>query len=239
MTDLAAVNEAPRQARLAQLGLASGEKIRLEVRALRQRVVVPLLGFKEHQSLMVGKPRMAPGAAVLHEGTRFMARMMHGNYLCTFETRLIQVQTRPFGYWHLEYPEWVELRRVRRHSRVGMVLSVRVEPDDPVMLDSSVAQTAICRDISLSGARLESARPLGQPGEQVFVTARVSVAGMVHLLLLPALLRSVTQSESGVIDVFSHGVEFVDLEEETRLVLAGFVYEQQLLGLGMLEDDEV
>lgn len=239
MTDMAGVLGTSRSTTLAELAPACGEKIRLEVRASRQRLVAPLLGYKESQTVMVSVPRSGPGSAVLREGTRFVARLMNGNYLCTFETRLVAVQSHPFAYWHLEYPEKIEMRRIRSHTRVATVLSVRVEPDDPAMLAGESTQSAICRDFSLLGARLESSRPLGQPGEKLYMTARVSVAGVVHLLLLPALIRSLQQSESGVIDVFSQGVEFVDLEEETRLVLAGFVYEQQLLGMGVLEASEV
>ncbi len=234
MTDMAALLKGRRNTTLAEIAPASGEKIRLEVRSPHQRLMVQLLGYKEYQSVLVSAPRQQ--SVVLHEGTRFTARMMSGNYLCTFESRLLQVQSRPFAYWHLDYPERVEMQRIRAHTRVSIVLSVRVEPDEPGMLVSGESQSAICRDISLQGARLESTRPLAQPGESLYVTARVRVAGIDYLLLLPAVVRNLQQSESGLINAFTQGVEFVDLEEETRLVLAGYIYEQQLIGLGELED---
>lgn len=239
MTDMAALLKGSRRETLAEIAPACGEKVRLEVKTPRQRLAVQLLGYKEYQSVMVSAPRQLAGGAILHEGTRVTARLMSGDYLCTFETRLLQVQARPFSYWHLEYPESVDMRRIRAHTRIPIILSVRVEPDDSVLLDHESAQSAICRDISLLGAQLESSRPLAQPGEKLYVTARVSVAGVDHLLLLPALVRNLQHSESGLINVFSQGVEFVDLEEETRLVLAGFVYEQQLLALGALEASEI
>ncbi len=234
MTDMATLLKGRRSATLAEIAPASGEKIRLEVRSPNQRLMAQLLGYKEYQSVMVSAPRQQ--GVVLHEGTRFTARLMSGNYLCTFESRLLQVQSRPFAYWHLEYPDQVEMQLIRAHTRVPIVLSVRVEPDEPGMLMPEESQSAICRDISLRGAQLESTRPLAQPGEGLFVTARVSVAGIDHLLLLPAVVRSLQQSESGLISAFTQGVEFVDLEEETRLVLAAFVYEQQLIGLGEMEE---
>lgn len=234
MTDMVALPKGRRSASLADIAPVCGEKIRLEVRSPHQRLLVQLLGYKEYQSLMVSAPRTQ--GVLLHEGTRFTARLMSGNYLCTFETRLVQVQARPFAYWHLEYPDQVEMHRIRAHTRVPIVLSVRVEPEEPGMLLAAESHAAICRDISLQGAQLESTRPLGQPGESLFVTARVGVAGMDHLLLLPAVVRNLQQSENGLINAFVHGVEFTDLEEETRLVLAGFVYEQQLIGLGELEE---
>lgn len=237
MTDMARLLQGRRNATLADIDPAVGAKVRLEVRSPHQRFTVQLLGYRERQSLLVSQPRQTVGA--LHEGIRLTARMMSGNYLCSFDTRLLQARSRPFGYWHLEYPERVELQRIRRHTRVSIVLSVHVERDDPGVLVSGEAQSAICRDISLQGALLESRQPLAAPGERLFVTARVRVAGIDHLLLLPALVRNQQQSETGAINVFTQGVEFVDLEEETRLVLAGFVYEQRLLRLGELEEAEV
>ncbi len=234
MTDMAALLKGRRSTTLAELAPASGEKVRLEVRSPHQRLTVQLLGYKEYQSVLVSAPRQQ--GLVLHEGVRFTARLMSGNYLCTFETRLLQSQSRPFAYWHLEYPERVEMHRIRAHTRVPIVLSVKVEREEPGVLMSSESQTAICRDISLQGAQLESRRPLAQSGECLFVTARVCVAGMDHLLLLPAIVRNLQQSEGGLATAFTHGVEFVDLEEETRLLLAGFVYEQQLTSLGGLEE---
>ncbi|GAA0784369.1 flagellar brake protein [Marinobacterium sediminicola] len=236
MTDIAALLKGRRDATLAEIGPQPGEKIRLEVRSPHQRLMVQLLGLKEFQSVMVSAPRQQ--GTVLMEGVRFTARLMSGNYLCTFETRLLQSQSRPFAYWHLEYPDRVEMHRIRAHTRVPIILSVRVEHDEPGMLVSNGSQSAICRDISLQGAQLECSQPLAQPGESLFVTARVQVAGIDHLLLLPAVVRNVQQLESGLISAFTHGVEFVDLEEETRLVLAGFVYEQQLISLGELEGVE-
>jgi len=219
---------------LAELSPAIGEKIRLEIRSPRQRLGAQLIGMKENQSLLVTAPRLS-GSGLVHAGTRMTARMMCGNYLCTFETRLLQIQSQPFSYWHLAYPRQIEQSRVRQHLRVPMNLMVRVEADEFTLPGSAPAITACCRDLSLSGARIEAARSLGQPGDRLYITARVSVAGLDHMLLLPARICNLYQSASGVLNAFSHGVAFIDLEEDTQLVLAGFIYQQQLLDSGYLE----
>jgi hypothetical protein len=61
---------------------------------------------------------------------------------------------------------------------------------------------------------------------------------MDHMLLLPARICNQYQSAAGLLNAFSHGIEFIDLEEETRLILAGFIYQQQLLDTGYLEEME-
>jgi len=237
MTDMSAFLPGKTVKTLAELNPAIGEKVRLEVRSPRQRFGVQLIGLKEHQSLLVTGPRVS-GSGLVHAGTRFTARLMSGNYLCTFETRLLHIQAHPFTYWHLAYPQQVELSQVRRHTRVPMNLAVRIEADEFALPGASPAIAACCRDLSLSGARIDAARILGQPGDTLYVTARVSVAGMDHMLLLPARICNQYQAASGLLNAFSHGVEFIDLEEETRLILAGFIYQQQLLDTGFLEEME-
>lgn len=225
------------QKTLAELRPAIGERVRLEIRSPRQRLTAQLIGIRENQSLLVSVPRLSAGVLV-HPGTRMTARMMCGNYLCSFETRLLQAQSQPFSCWYLECPGQVELSRRRRYTRVPMNLKVRVDLDDFALPGSAPAITACCRDLSLSGARVEAARSLGEPGDSLYITARVSVAGLDHMLLLPARICNLYQSASGVLNAFSHGVEFMDLEEDTQLVLAGFIYQQQLLDAGYLEEVE-
>ena len=234
MTDMAKVL-AGEIGSLAELSPSVGEALRLEVRAPHQKLSVKLLGYRDPFSIMVSAPRATAGGALIHEGTRMTARLMSGNYLCTFETRLLHVQARPYPHWHLEYPARIDCRRVRKETRTPINLSVRVEPEEAGLGAGDQSCSAICRDISLHGACLEASRILAQPNEQVFVTVRVSVAGMDHLLLLPACIRNVQQQETGPIPVISHGVEFVELEEDARLILAGFVYEQQLMSSGLIE----
>jgi len=237
MTDMSAFLPGKTLKTLAELNPVIGEKVRLEVRSPRQRFTVQLIGLKENQSLLVTGPKPS-GSGLVHAGTRFTARLMSGNYLCTFETRLLQIQSQPFHYWHLAYPQQVELKKVRQHTRVAMNLTVRIEADEFALPGSSPAITACCRDLSLSGARIDAARVLGQPGDSLYVTARVSVAGMDHMLLLPARICNQYQSAAGLLNAFSHGIEFIDLEEDTRLILAGFIYQQQLLDTGYLEEME-
>lgn len=219
---------------LAELSPAIGEKIRLEIRSPRQRLGVQLIGMKEGQSLLVTVPRLS-GAGLVHTGTRMTARMICGNYLCTFETRLLHIQSQPFSCWYLAYPRQIGLSRVRQHLRAPVNLVVRTETDELALPGSTAAVNACCRELGLSGARVEAARSLGQPGDRLYLTARVSVAGLDHMLLLPARICSFYQSASGVLNAFSHEVEFIDLEEDTQLVLAGFIYQQLLLEAGYLE----
>lgn len=227
-----ALESLDRSRSLSELNPRIGEKVQIETRAPRTRYSVQLLGYRENGSMMVS----APKNAAVNAGAQVTVRLMTGNFICAFSARILKIQTTPFGYWHLEYPKETEIRRIRSHTRVPVNLLVSVDEfeqgkgfrhDWPV--------SAYCTDISLSGACIDASVALGKQGDKLFITTRFSVAGVDQIILTPALLRSVTPQEGSVSKVVSHGLEFLDMDDDTHLILAGFVYQQFLIETGNLE----
>jgi hypothetical protein len=223
---------------LAQLKPQIGERVRLETRSPRGRYSVQLIGLREGASVIVSAPRTSGTPLLLNEGAPVTLRLMAGNWICAFDTRLLKIQTTPYHHWHLAYPTRIDAQRVRQHTRVPVNLAVAVDIDDLEPAAVDYPMTACCTDIHLAGACIEAPRLLARVGQKIFITARIAVAGIDHVLLVPALVRNVHESESGSFSVISHGVEFVDLEEETQLILAGFVYQQHLIETGLLASGE-
>lgn len=220
---------------LAQLKPVPGERVRLETRIPRARYSVRFIGLHEGGGVLVTSPKPGVGRTLPNEGASLTVKLAAGNHICAFQARLLKVQYLPFPHWVLEYPTQIDVRKLRAHTRVPVNLMVTVDNETS---DNGFPISVFCHDICLKGASLEAGRMLGNPGEKLFITTRVSVAGLDHVMLIPAVLRSVYQRESGPAGVFRHGVEFFDLEEETRLVLAGFVYQQCLFESGYLEEYE-
>lgn len=223
---------------LTELRPRIGERVRLEMRSPRGRYLVQLIGFRENGSVIVSAPRGSGTPLLVSEGAMLTVRLMAGNWVCAFDTRLIRIQNQPYPQWHLAWPQQVDAQRVRHHTRVPVNLRVSVDRDDVDALNTDFPVAACCTDIHVAGACLEANRILGRSGDKVFVTARLSVSGIDHVLLAPAIIRSVYEAEGGPFNVISHGVEFVDLEEETHLILAGFVYQQFLVETGYLAQEE-
>lgn len=209
-----------------------GEAVRLEVRMPRARYSVRLIGVSE-EALWVSAPKSP--RVVLTEGALLTARMIAGNRICAFSTRLLKAQTHPVAYWVLAMPQQLELTRLREHTRVPVNLTVTLEPDDS---DTAAGFSALCVDLCLRGAAIETPLQAATLEQRLFMTARVSVAGIDHIILAPARVCSVTPIEQGGYRYFRYGLEFFDLEEDTRLVLAGFVYQQWLFECGQLEKEE-
>ena len=89
-------------------------------------------------------------------------------------------------------------------------------------------RSVLCKNLSLTGAGLLSKMPLGKPGNRLYLTLRLCVAGHDQVVMVPAIVRNVPSREGD----YQYGIEFFDLDEDARLVLAGFVYQQCLLETG-------
>lgn len=218
---------------LAELNPKIGEKVQIETRTPRGRYSVQLLGYRENVSMMVSAPRSNNSINV---GARVTVRLMSGNYICAFSAKVLKIQTSPFTYWHLEYPTDTEVRRIRSHTRVPVNLMVSIdefEMGKGLRLDWPV--NAYCTDISIQGARIDAPVNLGKQGDKLFVTTRFQVAGVDQVVLTPAVIRSIQTTPDGLNKVVSHGIEFLDLDDETHLILTGFVYQQFLIETGNLE----
>ncbi|UTW13798.1 flagellar brake domain-containing protein [Marinobacterium rhizophilum] len=217
---------------LAQLRPLPGERLRVESRVPRSRFVSELIGYKVDGSVLISAPRAGALAASVSVGSVVTVRLMAGNRICAFSSRLLRVQPQPFAYWHLEYPGSVEVRLIRSHTRVPVRLKVALDTqDDGPGVQSGLPCAALCSDISLQGACVETLHPVGVPGDRLFVTLRIQLAGIDQVLLMPALIRNQQSLASG----FRFGLEFLELEEDSRVMLAGFVYQQMLLETGYIE----
>ncbi|MGB0204329.1 MAG: flagellar brake protein [Neptuniibacter sp.] len=218
---------------LADLNPRIGEKVQIETKSPRAKFAVQLLGYREGSSLIVSAPKKSSS---INEGARVTVRLMSGNFICAFSAKLLKIQNIPYPHWHLEYPKETEVRRIRSYTRVPVNLVVSVdefEAGTGLMHDWPV--TAMCKDISLKGACLNASVAFGKAGDKIFMTTRFKVAGVDQVVLTPAVIRSVTPSEEGITKIVSHGLEFLELDEETHLMLAGFVYQQFLIETGHME----
>ncbi len=218
---------------LADLRPLPGERLRVESRAPRSRFVSELIGYRVGSSVLISAPRAGALAGQVSVGSQVTVRLVAGNRICAFTSRLLRVNTLPFAYWHLEYPKDVEVRRIRSCTRVPVRLKIALDaPDESSPTQDGLPCAGLCTDISLQGACFETARLIGQPEERLFLTLRITLAGIDQVLLVPALIKNLQPAgPSG----YRYGVEFLELEEDGRLMLAGFVYQQLLLETGYIE----
>jgi len=215
---------------LASLKPVPGDPVRLEVRHPKARFNLRFVGLFEGKGVILSAPRQQK--IKITEGSALLIKMICANRICSFSSRLVKIQEQPYPLWHIEYPLEMTLKRLRQHTRVPVALKVMIDAGD----DAPNSQwPALCTDISLQGASVEvisSSLPLKN---KMFITARIRVAGVDHVLLLPASICRVVESEQVGIKITRYSLEFSDLDEDTHLTLAGFVYQQWLYECGQLD----
>lgn len=207
-----------------------GITLQLERPGMPGRMTARMLGYIENTSVIVSIPKMAGKPVNLEVGQQLQVKMITGLSLYGFKTTLISVVEQPEGYWHLTYPSVLKHKLLRQQTRVPVNLVVLADELVEGQLYGSWPKKLLCTDISLTGMNLLSKQPLGVAGDQLYITLRLKVAAEDHVVLVSVRIcnQPVSTSSTG----HRYGVEFLDLSEEARLVVAGFVYQQCLLETG-------
>ena len=221
---------------LSELRLQIGEPVRVDIRSPRARFTSKLLGYSENNGIMISAPSLKNGvSSLINEGNIAGLRLISGNRICNFSCKILKQYEQPFGYWVLEYPQQIDQKRIRDHSRVLVRLSCSVDDHDEMVEREGMPASALCVDISMGGVCLQLPRSLGSVGDKFYLTTRLRISDIDQVLLVPVELRNVhsTSVESG--SVYNHGFKFFDLDEDTRLIIAAFVYQQFLIETGNLD----
>jgi hypothetical protein len=184
------------------------------------------IGAVPGRSLMVSVPRANGRMLRLRPGQKILARMMVANGAGGFAS-VVEAQTAdPYPLIYLSYPQDVSFKGVRGATRVGVEQSVMVTNASAL---SEIQVGGKLADISITGARLELDRVLGDIGDKILLQTQVDVAGIKRDLAIEAILRSrverSTQERKQNLPVV-YGIEFTDTDEERRLLLYAYVFSQ-------------
>ncbi|WP_428036383.1 flagellar brake protein [Amphritea sp.] len=221
---------------LADLRLQIGEPVRVEIRVPRAKFTAKLLGYAENGGIMISAPPLKTAAPTLtNEGNLASLRLISGNRICSFTSKILKLYDQPFSYWLLEYPETIELKRIRGHSRIPVNLSGSIDDYDEMAEREGLPAGALCVDISIDGACLQLPYALGSVGDRFYLTTRLQINDIDQVLLVPVELRNIRSSQGEGSSLFNHGVKFLDLDEDTRLIITAFVYQQFLVETGHLD----
>ncbi len=208
-------------ATFADMRLKVGDLLPLEARQPFAGGVatVQLLGWMERASVLVTLPRNAAGLVPLDVGDQVTIRAFTGKSAFAFRTTVLRVAYQPFGYAHLRFPEQSDAVLIRssfRH-RLSLPASVRQGEGAPA--------SAIIRNIGTSGALVETALPLSNPGAMLTVSTDFELHGVpVHLDLKAAVRSTREVSDDAGAPAHQSGVEFQDLAPNDRLILGSLLW---------------
>lgn len=197
------------------------------------RYIVRVLGFQAGASLLIHTPRVKGNPLLLREGQPMTVRLLTGNTVYGFESRILRVCLSPFPYLHVAYPREFQSTVVRKAQRARTNIIASVENADRPSENREPYSTVIV-DLSTAGAMLSAPTVMGEVGDSVMINAKIFVGGLERYLSIAAAIRGVREraGEDGAVRQY-HGVEFQMVEPEDQLVLHGYVYEQIALGNGI------
>ena len=204
------------------LKLRPGYPLQVQVETstgMSERYPCRFVGAMPGRALLLSVPRVNGRFLRLRPGQKVVARMMVANGV-----GVESQATDPYPLLHLDYPEEVGFKGIRQSTRVEIALPVVVLNQSS--LEASEVDARVV-DISLSGARLELDRILGDIGDKVSITAQVEVAGLYRDLRLEAVIRSRVERSTQELKQNTpvvYGLEFVEADEDRRLLLAAYVY---------------
>ena len=210
-----------------EIKLTNGERIQLQDPSNKNndRIFVKLIGYREDKSILVTMPRAEGDLIRVVKGQVFIVRLFSVQTVYAFNVTVLEGKVSPYAYMHLSYPESVESVVVRNAQRVNVELIVSVQHSDP---DKATGESVSAKltDISTGGAKLSTFEPIGELSEDISLSAKLSVGGVEPYLQILATIRRVDIEDEDGKQVYSYGLEFRFVEENDRLALHGFVYEQ-------------
>ena len=207
--------------------LKVGDRLQVQppARFSSDAVVVRLIGYVNNLSLLVTSPREANGLRLLLvENDKLELRVFSSQNAFGFSATVSKIIKVPFEYLHLSFPCDVKGMVIRKAPRVKtkIICSIIAEQSSDVSLPGMLV------NLSATGALLDSRRAIAGTVKLLF---RVLLHEIEVILTVNAVVRAQFTDETpvgGASIFFHHGLEFVDLQPNDKLILQSMVYQQMI-----------
>ncbi|MGH1440479.1 MAG: flagellar brake domain-containing protein [Cellvibrionaceae bacterium] len=172
-------------------------------------------------SIVVGTPFSNGKPIACKPNTQVVIRFFvnHLNCACAFRSEITHTATAPFAHLFIAVPEKMEVGEVRSSVRANVKLSCKVtshaeyrKPNQPAILDN----------LSVEGAKMLSKGFIGDEGEEVTITTKISVLDMEKVVYVKGVIRSSADADGQ----FSYGIQFIDIDQTVKLLVYAYVMSQ-------------
>ena len=195
------------------------------------RYSVRLIGALPGSSLVVTSPTVGGKVQIIREGQRFAVRGLEGERVVGFVTQILFASMRPYPHLHLDYPDEVEQIVVRNASRVSVALPAAVR-NTARPHESGDLVDAVLVDLSETGTKIASDKPLGDTDELLHILFQLTVSGGVEELGLLGDIKNVAERIEERLDgprsVHYTGVKFRTLSRFQQVLLHAWVTDRVL-----------
>lgn len=199
-------------------GVGGPEAPRYQVRAV---------GYLPGKSVVVTMPEPNGRLVMPRIDQKFRVRMLRGESVLGFETRVLTVNNLPYPHLHLAYPAEVEGIVVRNAPRVAAEVPAMAK--NMADGDEATSQRVTLADLSMTGTKLVAARPIGVVGDALHLSFEVDVAGKPEKLTLLGTIRSVGVRDREREDLgYRHGIQFGTVNRYQQVLLHGWVLQRKV-----------
>jgi c-di-GMP-binding flagellar brake protein YcgR len=184
-----------------------------------------LIGYVKDEYLIVKIPMENGAPIALYEGDRLTIRVFSGVNVCSFACTVERVFPRPLLYAHLSFPKSIQGTSLRSAMRVKVDLPAQVTGSRP----QAVPVNCFLVNLSVSGALIESPRRL--PPDDELVTLQFTLLAPPDNQEVRVQTRATIRNVNVVkpspdqFEVFTYGVQFVDLDPGHYTLLQNMTYE--------------
>ena len=187
-----------------------------------------LIGYVKDEYIIVKIPMEHGAPITLGDGERVTIRVFSGVNVCSFACTVERVFPRPLFYAHLSFPTAIQGTSLRGAARVKADIPVGIKASGiaAAKVDGSII------DVAVTGVRIHSTQSLPPDGAEVTLDFMVLPPSGTHAVRIEtrAIVRNRTasQASSDSQEVFSYGVQFVDLDPMHYTLLQNLTYEALL-----------
>lgn len=208
-----------------QMNLQVGSRIQF----ITHRTIKPiqhfstLVGWVKDEYMIVKIPFESGAPIAVNDGDKLTIRVFSGVNVCSFSCVVQRVFPRPMFYVHLSFPVSIQGTSLRT--------AMRVKVDIPAQVTSSAGTTSVFLvNLSVSGALIESPKPLADDGGEVGLSFYlIAQPGNRQVRINPnATIRNINVVKPASGDqpeIFTYGVQFVDLDPMHHTMLQNLTYE--------------
>lgn len=197
----------------------------------RERLTAKIIGHSLNKSLIISAPSVNGKLPLLKENQPFVVRMLQGNEVYGFESSVLKYYSIPYPHVHLRYPTDIECITVRGSRRVETETVVSIVT--PAQPNKTISISML--NTSATGALLHAKVELGELETALQISIELEIAEIKKYIRIKAIIRNISTPKDCDDDkndqLYKYGVQFIDLNDDQKLIINAYVYEQIVLNM--------
>ncbi|MCU6435615.1 flagellar brake protein [Undibacterium sp. Jales W-56] len=214
--------------------LRVGDRVQLQLPSSLgdERVFSKVVGYLDNVSLLVSTPLTNGYRALLRENDKIVVRVFSSQKAFAFDCYVIKVNSVPFSYLHLSYPEKIQGSVVRKDPRIKVRIIASVKKAGSTDPDEKFS--VVVTNLSAAGALITTPRPLFEKNQQLLLSFQIKLHHVDMLMTINCIVRNISEDEHKNPNdphgapTINHGLQFIDVEPNSTILLQSLIYQQMI-----------